>query len=123
MAFGNVAAERVAIESTYEGSCTVTAFQTVKHPITHVTGQQRINLFENEPCGLSQTTLASSIKTETDNTIAFDAKLFISPDVTITAGCEIRVLQNGMDQKFEQVGEPFRYATHQEILLKQVGRA
>lgn len=123
MGFGNVSAERTAIEMTYEGLCTVTDFQTLKDAVSKITGQQKIIVLEYEPCALSQTLLPSSIKTDTDTTINFDAKLFISPDVTITAGCEIRVIQNGVDMKFEQVGIPFRYATHQELMLKQIGRA
>lgn len=123
MVFGNVAAERTAIESTYEGLCTVMEFQTVKDPVTKATIQQAVVVLANKPCALSQTSLSTSSRTDTDNTIDYDAKLFISPDVTIKAGSEIRVVQNGMDSKFQQVGKPFRYSTHQEIMLKQVGRA
>lgn len=123
MVFGNVVAERAAIEMTYEGLCTVTEFQSVKDPATKATVQQLNIVLKNEPCALSQTSLSSVSTTNTDNTIDYDAKLFISPDVTIRAGSEIRVVQNGMDSNFQQVGKPFRYSTHQEIMLKQVGRA
>ncbi|MDR6883789.1 ABC transporter ATP-binding protein [Bacillus sp. 3255] len=123
MGFGKVSVERSAIEKTYEGLCTITEFQTMKDPFTKITGQQKVIVLENEPCALSQTSLPGSMSTGTDTTINFDAKLFISPDITINAGCEIRVIQNGMDLKFEQVGLPFRYATHQELMLKQMDRA
>lgn len=123
MTFGNVALERAAIESTYEGLCTVTNFQTVKDPVSKVTGPQRALVFENEPCALSQTALSSSSKTGTDNTVSFNAKLFISPDVTIEAGSEIYVEQNGMRGTFKRVGKPFRYTTHQEISLEEIDRA
>ncbi|MGG1554996.1 hypothetical protein [Paenibacillus ferrarius] len=123
MSFGNVAAERAAIESTYEGLCTVTVFDSSKDPTTKVTAQTRTTLFADRPCGLSQGSLPASSKTDTDNTVSFDAKLFIDPDVTIPAGCEIRVVQNGMDALFRQVGMPFRYATHQEIKLLEIDRA
>lgn len=123
MVFGNVVAERTAIEMTYEGLCTVSEFQSVKDPATKATVQQMKIVLENEPCALSQTSLRSVSTTDTDNMIDYGAKLFISPDVTIKAGCEIRFVQNGMDSKFQQVGKPFRYSTHQEILLKQVVRA
>lgn len=62
MAFGNVAAERAAIESTYEGTCTVTAFQTVKHPITHVTGQQRISLLKMSLAGYHKLLLLALVR-------------------------------------------------------------
>ncbi|CAH1202970.1 hypothetical protein PAECIP111891_02180 [Paenibacillus allorhizoplanae] len=123
MGFGNVAAERAAIEMTYEGRCTVTELQLVKDPVTKVTGQQRVIALLDEPCAVSQTALRGVTSTDTDNTIDYDAKLFISPDVSIRAGSEINVIQDGMDIRFQQVGKPFRYTTHQEIMLNEVGRA
>ncbi|MGO4498814.1 hypothetical protein AB4114_23305 [Paenibacillus sp. 2RAB27] len=122
MGFGNVAAERAAIEMTYEGRCTVTELQSAKDPVTKATGQHRVIVLLDEPCAVSQTTLRGVTSTETDNTINYDAKLFISPDVTIKAGSEINVIQDGMDIRFQQVGKPFRYPTHQEIMLNEVGR-
>lgn len=123
MGFGNIAFERAALESTYEGLCTVTEFLSAKDPVTKVTKQQEVQVLVNEPCALSQTSSPGVLKTDVDNTTDFTAKLFISPDVTIRPGCEINVVQNGMDCLFQQVGTSFRYATHQEILLKQIDRA
>lgn len=123
MPFGNVALERKAIESTYDGLCTVTEFQQVKDPVAKVTKQVLVVVLQDQPCALSQVTLASTQSTDTDNRINYDTKLFISPDVVIKTGSHIRVVQDSMDYEFEQTGEPFRYPTHQEIKLKRVGRA
>jgi hypothetical protein len=123
LGFGNVSAERAAIEMTYEGRCTVTELQSVKDPVTKGTGQQRVIVLQDEPCAVSQTSLRGVISTDTDNSLDYDAKLFISPDVIIKAGSEINVIQDGMDTRFQQVGKPFRYPTHQEIMLNEVGRA
>jgi len=123
MAFGNPAAERAAIEATYDGMCSVWEYKDVKDPVTHVTRQQAVAVLEDQPCALSQTKLTTTSQTEAANEILYDAKLFISPDVTIAAGSWIRVQQDSMDYEFEQVGEPFRYPTHQEVMLKRKVKA
>ncbi|MFH5185729.1 hypothetical protein ACHHV8_25485 [Paenibacillus sp. TAB 01] len=124
MPFGNVAAERAAIEMTYDGRCTVTEYRQVKDPVTKATRQQAVTVLEDQPCALSQTSLRAAQRTATDNTIDYDAKLFISPDITIkAAGSRIVVVQDGMTFEGEQAGKPFRYPTHQEIMLKDTGRA
>lgn len=119
MQFGMVAAERAALESTYEGLCTVSEMKDVKDPVTGKTRQQTIIVLANEPCGLSQSSLPAATQTVTADQVNYDAKLFISPDVTIKPGSRITVQQNGMEFKGEQTGKAFRYATHQEIKLKR----
>lgn len=118
--FGNIPAERAAIESTYEGLCTVSEMKDIKDPVSGKTRQQPIVVLADEPCGLSQATLPSATQTVTSDKVEYDAKLFISPDVTIKPGSRITVQQNGMELTGEQTGKAFRYATHQEIKLKEV---
>ncbi|MEK4355194.1 ABC transporter ATP-binding protein [Paenibacillus sp. FSL R5-0475] len=120
MQFGMVAAERAALESTYEGLCTVSEMKDAKDPVSGKTRQQPFVVLADEPCGLSQSTLPSATQTVTSDRVEYDAKLFISPDVTIKPGSQITVVQNGMVFEGEQAGKPFRYATHQEIKLKEV---
>ncbi|ETT55192.1 hypothetical protein BSK66_31265 [Paenibacillus odorifer] len=120
VSFGNIPAERAAIESTYEGLCTVSEMKGVKDPVSGKTRQQPVIVFADEPCGLSQSTLPSATQTVTSDKVEYDAKLFISPDVTIKPGSRITVQQNGMEFKGEQTGKAFRYATHQEIKLKEI---
>ncbi|MEK4452816.1 ABC transporter ATP-binding protein [Paenibacillus sp. FSL L8-0506] len=120
VSFGNIPAERAAIESTYEGLCTVSEMKDVKDPVSGKTRQQPVIVFADEPCGLSQSTLPSATQTVTSDKVEYDAKLFISPDVTIKPGSRITVQQNGMEFKGEQTGKAFRYATHQEIKLKEI---
>ncbi|WP_340034034.1 ABC transporter ATP-binding protein [Paenibacillus sp. FSL H3-0302] len=118
--FGNIPAERAAVESTYEGLCTVSEMKDVKDPVAGKTRQQTIIVLANEPCGLSQSSLPAATQTVTADQVNYDAKLFISPDVTIKPGSRITVQQNGMEFKGEQAGKAFRYVTHQEIKLKEV---
>ncbi|WP_339246888.1 ABC transporter ATP-binding protein [Paenibacillus sp. FSL R10-2796] len=120
VSFGNIPAERLAIESTYEGLCTVSEMKDVKDPLSGKTRQQPIIILANEPCALSQSSLPAATQTVTADQINYDAKLFISPDITIKPGSRITVQQNGMEFKGEQTGKAFRYATHQEIKLKEV---
>lgn len=118
--FGNVPVERAAIESTYEGLCTVSEMQNVKDSVTGKTRQQPVPVLIDEPCALSQSSLPAATQTVTADQINYDAKLFISPDVVVKPGSRITVLQNGMEFKGEQAGKPFRYPTHQEIKLKEI---
>ncbi|WP_342480050.1 ABC transporter ATP-binding protein [Paenibacillus sp. FSL L8-0340] len=120
MQFGNIPAERAAIESTYEGLATVFEMQNVKDPETGKTRQQPVMVLNEEPCALSQTSLPSSTQTVTVNQVNYDGKLFISPDVIIQPGSRITVTQNGMLFHGEQTGKAFRYPTHQEIKLKEI---
>lgn len=120
MGFGYVELERAAIESTYEGLCTVFEMQNIKDPVSGKTRQQPVMVLSAEPCALSQSSLPAATQTVTADQINYDAKLFISPDVTIKPGSRITVQQNGMEFKGEQTGKAFRYATHQEIKLKEV---
>lgn len=118
--FGNIPAERAALESTYEGLCTVSEMLNVKDPVTGKTRQQPVPVLIDEPCALSQSSLSAATQTVTADQVNYDAKLFISPDVTILPGSRITVWQNGMIFRGEQAGQPFRYATHQEIKLKEI---
>jgi hypothetical protein len=75
------------------------------------------------PCALSQMVLKPTTQTESQNTIDYEAKLFISPDIEVKPGCEIEVFRLGRVTLFKSTGEPFVYASHQEILLKRHQRA
>ncbi|AIQ45615.1 hypothetical protein R70723_06685 [Paenibacillus sp. FSL R7-0273] len=121
--FGNIPAERAALESTYEGLATVMEQRDVKDPVTGKTRQQPVVVLADEPCALSQSSLLAATQTVAANQISYDAKLFISPDVLIQPGSRITVTQNGMVFQGEQAGQPFRYATHQEIKLREVKNA
>ena len=118
--FGNVPAERAAIESTYEGLCIVKEMQNVKDPVSGKTRQQPVMVLSAEPCALSQSSLPAATQTVTADQVSYDAKLFISPDVVIKPGSRVTVTQDGMVFEGEQTGKPFRYPTHQEIKLKEI---
>lgn len=111
-------AARKAIESTYTGLLTVTEYQAVKDPVTHITKNQKVVVLENQPCKMSFETITTAIQTETAAVISQAVKLFVSPDVTIKAGSMITVTQNGVTTEYTSSGVPAIYPTHQEIMLE-----
>lgn len=111
-------AARKAIESTYTGLLTVTEYQAVKDPVTHITKNQKVVVLENQPCKMSFETITTAIQTETAAIISQAVKLFVSPDVTIKAGSMITVTQNGVTTEYTSSGVPAIYPTHQEIMLE-----
>ncbi|WP_018752179.1 hypothetical protein [Paenibacillus sanguinis] len=74
------------------------------------------------PCFLSQTGLAKNNQTAVQNDIRYDAKLFCSPAYSIAQGCVIDVSRGGQTRRYV-AGEPFVYATHQEIGLTRETKA
>lgn len=108
---------REAIESMYDGRCTVTEMQGVKDPKTGIVKQTPVTVLTDQPCRLSHksaetTTVANGVAVQ-NRTI----KLFISPDITIKPGSKITVTQNGLTADYKRSGLPAVYESHQEINL------
>ncbi|MBY9078302.1 ABC transporter ATP-binding protein [Paenibacillus sp. HN-1] len=111
---------RAALELTYEDTCTVYRYQDNKDPVSKVTKQIPVAVYDSQACRLSQSGLAKDGQTEAQNDIQYDAKLFIFPDIAIRAGDLILVIRKAQpDEPVRFVaGEPFpSYPTHQEIGL------
>lgn len=111
-------AARKAIEGTYTGLLTITEYQAVTDPVTHITHNEKVVVLENQPCKLSFETITTAIQTETAATISQAVKLFVSPDVTIKAGSMLAITQNGVTTEYTSSGVPAVYPTHQEIMLE-----
>ena len=108
---------REAIESMYEGVCSVTEMQSVKNPTTGIIKQTPIVVLTDQPCRLSHrsaetTTVANGVAVQ-NRTI----KLFVSPDVEIKPGSKITITQNGLTADYKRSGLPAVYESHQEINL------
>lgn len=109
------AGARSAIETLYEDTCTVTAYEPVLGE-DGITGMEETILLEGLPCRVS----FSSIPNTTDSmkpTKAQAVKLFLSPDVTIPPGCRVDVTRYGQTTTYRSSGMPALYATHQEVNL------
>ena len=111
-----------AIESLYEHNCTISRNEKHKDPITKQTKYVLVEKHTNIPCKVSKKGLSSNNQTDTVNSISHEIKLFISPDVEILQGDEITVNQLGFISQYTS-GDPFRYSTHQEIVLSKKDNA
>ncbi|MCM1545140.1 MAG: hypothetical protein NC110_07575 [Ruminococcus sp.] len=111
-------AARTAIESTYDGLCTVIEYKPIKDEKTKITRNKEVTVFENEPCRLSFVKQNTVVQTETATAISLGAKLFIAPEIEIRSGSKIIVCQNGRTGEYALSGEPAVYSTHQEIMIE-----
>ena len=112
-------AARKAIESTYEGVCSIVEYQAVTDTETKVTRHEEVTVLDNQPCKLSFEKLNAVVQTDTAAAISQGTKLFISPEITINSGSKIVVVQNGVTGEYSASGIPAVYTSHQEIMLEQ----
>ena len=109
---------RKAIESLYNGKCTITEYEKVKKE-NKSTGFVETVMVENQPCKISFSTINSTTSTETGaSALVSVVKLFISPEIKIKPGSKITVTQNNVTTEYQNSGEPAYYNTHQEIILE-----
>lgn len=111
-------AARAAIESTYEGVCTVIEYGDTTDEKTKITRQGEVVKIENQPCKLSFEKLAAAMGTDTAAEITQGVRLFIAPETPIRAGSKIVVTQNGVTTAYSASGEPAVYFSHMEIRLE-----
>lgn len=119
--FGCAEAERAAIEMLYEDTATVLRSQPDTSTSSNVTRLQPAPVYENVFCGLSYGSNQSQ-QTEAQHNIDHDAIIFAAPEMDIRAGDTIQLSRFGrtsMMRKYEVIGYPAVYATHQEIRVKE----
>lgn len=109
---------RKAVESLYDGICTVTEHQKVVKP-NKSTSFSDVPVLTDEPCRLSYSTITDiNAREDESSSVVQVTKLFISPDVTIKTGSKISVTQHGQTTDYKSSGQPAIYQTHQEIILE-----
>lgn len=118
-----MAMARKAIESTYNGLCTISEYMPYRDPETEELKSKLEIVHEDKPCKLSKKTISSSSGTYIASSIKYAPLLFIAPEIEVKPGSKILIKQHGVEREFEQSGEPFVYETHQEIILQRVGKA
>ena len=109
---------REAIESLYEGLCTVQEYMEVTGPQSKLTRHEEATVLEDQPCRLSFEGSPEAAQTETTTNISQSIKLFIAPEVRIKSGSKIVVTQHGVTTAYAASGAPAVYVTHQEIMLE-----
>ena len=122
--FGNPAAERAAIEMTYEDTASVSR----PEPVTganNITKTVPVVKYNEIICALSYSGSDKSEQTKAQNEVDYDAVIFAAPDLLVLPGDSVSLKRFGRDNPssqilltFEVVGRPVAYATHQEIKVK-----
>ncbi len=113
-----IAAARKAIESCYDGICTIYQYKNDTDENTRITEQKKEILYEAKPCHLSYETITSAEDGNGTAVISQAAKLFCAPEFLIAPGCKIEITQAGRTETYERSGKGAVYSTHQEIPLK-----
>ena len=108
---------RKAIESLYDGRCTITEHQKVKKE-NMSTGFQDVVVHENIPCRMSFKTINNANQTDTTASIVQVTKVFLAPEIQVRAGSKLTITQNGVTTDYKSSGEPAFYSTHQEIIIE-----
>ena len=109
---------RKAIESLYDGTCTITEHKKYQKA-NKSTAFKEVVVLENQPCRISFKTVNSTEETETGASVLIQiVKLFIAPEIEVTPGSKITVTQNNVTTEYQNSGKPAYYTTHQEIILE-----
>ena len=103
---------REAFEKMYDSTCTVVVHEEYEKP-NGSTGFRDVIVLENEPCKLQYSSVKSAEQGEAAATVSQEIRLFIRPDVEISAGSQIIV----KSVKYGLSGVSAKYDTHQEIVL------
>ena len=109
---------RKAIETLYEGRCTITEHQKVKKE-NKSTGFEDVVVQENIPCRLSFKTINNTNQTDSAaSAVVQITKVFLAPEIMVKPGSKLTITQNDVTTEYKSSGEPAFYSTHQEIVLE-----
>lgn len=109
---------RKAIESTYNCTCNVIEHEKVKKE-NKSTGFADKIVLENKKCKLSFESITSTNQNDVNAKVTQVTKLFIAPELDIKSGSRIDVKnEQGVTIAYESSGQPAKYESHQEIMLK-----
>lgn len=107
---------RKAIESLYDGTCTITTQRDVQDDITGIISYETVTS-DVYPCRLSYKSIAPSGGNGV--TVASQmVTLFIAPEIIIPVGADIDVTHRGRNLTYKASGIPAVYDSHQEVPLE-----
>lgn len=118
---GAFSVARRAVEKMYDSTMNVIVFDSDTDAVVTENVPEAEPKYTNEKCRVSQKTIGST----DSGTIAYETKLFCSPELNIPAGSRVIVTDiHGNKDTYVRSGDPFdSYVTHQEITLKKEGHA
>lgn len=105
---------RAAVESAYDGICSIIEYQSVRGS-DGICRQQETVVWENIPCKLSFELNYPVSQTDTVAVASQRAKLFVAPEISVKNGSKIIVEQYGKKAEYGFSGETAVYPTHREI--------
>ena len=109
---------RKALESLYDGTCSVTEYQKVKKE-NKVTGFGEVVVLEGQPCRLSFGSTATTSPTDNGvSSVTQTVKVFLAPEIKVKPGSKLTITQNGVTTDYKNSGQEAVYSTHQEIDLE-----
>ena len=112
--FGNVKAERAAVEMTYTDTCDI--IRNVEKEVDFINRHINEAVYKNIPCAL----VMGKSPTESTDTAAFfnyTATVFMPPEIEVLAGDKIVVTRYGRTVEYTNAGRAAVYATHQEVAV------
>lgn len=122
--FGNPAAERAAIEMTYEDTASVSRTDP-KTGTNNITKAVPKVIYNEIICALSYTGGDKSEQEKAQNEVDYDAVIFAAPELLVLPGDTVTLKRFGRDTPSSQriltftvAGRPDVFATHQEIKVK-----
>lgn len=107
---------RKAIESLYDGRCTISEYRKSKRE-NGSTGFSETIVHEGISCRLSFKTLNSANPGASATAVTQTVKVFLAPEINVKPGSKLTITQNGVATAYKASGEPAIYSTHQEIIL------
>ncbi len=109
---------RKAIESLYDGTCTITEYKKVQKANKSMAFKEVV-VSNEQPCKLSFQTTNSTSQTETGaSALTQTVKVFLAPEIKVKPGSKLTITQNQVVTDYTNSGEPAYYRTHQEIMLE-----
>jgi hypothetical protein len=108
---------RKALESMYDGKCTITEQQKVQNA-NKTTGFVDVVVMADVPCRLSFSSVTNANQTDTAASVVQTTKVFLAPEITVKPGSKLAVTQNGITTEYKASGKPAYYSTHQEISVE-----
>lgn len=109
---------------TYEDQCIVERIDDVEDPLTNITKQEYVSVYEDVQCALSQTGLGQAgglaVIEDADmlNATISEYRLFTKPNILFLKGDKVIVKQKASGHSFTLYAkEPFYYSDHCEVNL------
>ena len=108
---------RKAVESLYDGLCTITECQKIKKE-NKSTGFGEVIILENQPCRMSFKAVNPTNQTDTAGVVTQGITVYLSPEIVVKPGSKLTITQNGVTSEYKCSGKAAVYSTHQEIPLE-----